>query len=863
MLGFVMLLLCSQNSTEAKAAASPRFKNEKIELTGIGEVRYIEILNKVKDSKYKWSSSNEKVARVSNNGLVTAVGIGNAKIKCKITYKSGKTKTLSCNVTVTVPATDIKINNAKITNGTHVMRVGESYKFECTLSPYNTTDKVFWSLDATDPNTNINAVRIDDSSKGVVTAQRRGRIVLVATAAKEAAQKAAKQSDVKDAVIIEVVGPSAEVVSAEILDSKTIRVVFGTEIRESTVIKSDGKLSDNITIDRLTDSLGNKAADPGNLTAILSKNMKTLTITTTNSLNGYYGMSFSNGVLTDDGSPIYKDYINLSYINEENDDKNNDNDTDTDTDDDNVQTDKDTQAPTLSGTMLEDDGMTNTISFSEKMDFGGLQISNARAVSGSVTVSPVTLNFLNSESNYSFSADGKSIIINLSGISSEDYNKSFYVTISGITDKAGNRLKDGSTDVILRTSTLPMPQARPVSIVRTSYDTLTATFTRSIKVPGYAIVANSGYFYGKVNPENNKQVIYTISDYEASLTGTQTVSIGYWDSYNVMENDTSADKLYDFNVNFTTEKVRPILTTYKFNSEQRILTLTYSEKVSASFDTGYLDYTLSSYKYDDLIGSLEYTVISSVDNVIEIALKNLTLYGNYTFELPEGFAWDNYRNQSYSKKITLYNVSGTNGENKLPEPYNIYQSDINNSIIYIEFADRLDAASALDESNYTIAGASIEEIKLVQNNEDGAIIQIILAKGSVTSNGKRTIRISGIKGFNGSYTEMDSYTTNLNLVENTDPQLKNIVYDSTAKDTINLVFTENIKGSISVNVQERYSGYSIGNTVTILGDTASIKLDSIPADGTHLVIYILDNKITDLNGNESTLNPVLNTFVNY
>ncbi|NLC18549.1 MAG: hypothetical protein GX757_04900, partial [Clostridiales bacterium] len=210
-----------------------------------------------------------------------------------------------------------------------------------------------------------------------------------------------------------------------------------------------------------------------------------------------------------------------------------------------------------------------------------------------------------------------------------------------------------------------------------------------------------------------------------------------------------------------------------------------------------------------------------------------------------------------------YNVSGEIGENKLAEPYSIYQSNVNNSIIYIEFADRLDVASALDADNYRISTGEIEEVKLIRNNLDGATIQIKMVKGSITANGKYNIRISGIKGFNGSYTEMDEYTGELNLVENTDPQLKSVIYDPVLKDTIKLVFTENIQGYINVSLQERYTGYSIGNSTTVAGDTVTIKMDRVPADGTHVVIYVLDNRISDLNGNESIINPVLYTFVNY
>lgn len=861
-LGIILILLWDHSGRIVKAAAAPRFKDEVIEISGVGEVYKLEILYKVKKSTYKWSSSNEKVAKVSGNGIITTVSSGTAKIKCKIKYSSGKTMNLYCNVTVTIPATDIKITNASNTNGAHVMMVGETYNFDSALTPANSTDEVHWSLDSSDNEANFNSVRIDDSTKGIVTALRRGKIVLVATAAKEATAKSAEDSYVKDAIIIEVVGPSAEVISAEIVDSKTIKVVFGTEIRESTVINSDGKLSSNIEVARLMDSSGKNAADPGSLTAVLSGNMRTLNITAGNSFNGYYGITFTNGILTTEGAAIYKDYLRLSYFDEASYD---DNDTDTgdDTDSDDVITDTDTDAPDLTTTTLDDNGMTNIITFSEKMDFSNLQVSNARSASNSTEVQPTTIYFLNNKINYNFSTDGKSILINLSAINSEDYNKAFTVTISGIKDISGNELKNGSIDVNIRTNTAPMAQARPISVIRTSYNTITATFNRSIRKPGSAYINNSGYYEGKVNPDNNKQVIYTISDYDASLTGSQTVSIGFWDSYNVRPDDNFANEMHNFNVYFRTESIRPVLSSYKFNSDQNILTLTYSENVSLYSNQGSLSYTMASNQYDDLTGYFDYSVVSTVNNVVDVMLKNITLYGNYTFTIPEGFVIDNYRNLSYSKTITINNGIGEDGTNKLAEPYSIHQSDVNHSIIYIEFADRLDGTTALDEYNYNISGASIEEIKLIKNSTDGAIVQLVLVKGSITSSGKYMIRINGIKGYNGANSEMADYSTEINLIENTDPALKSVTYDPVAKDVIRLTFTENITGNIDVNIQERSTGSTISNTVTVSGDTATITLSRIPEDGTHLVIYVLDNSITDLNGNESTINPVLYTFVNY
>ena len=95
--------------------ASPSFVESKVEIIGEDQTYQLEIKDKVAGSKYKWSSSNSKVARVSSKGIVTSVGKGTATIKCKITYPTNKSKTIKCKVTVIIPATK------RITNATEKM----------------------------------------------------------------------------------------------------------------------------------------------------------------------------------------------------------------------------------------------------------------------------------------------------------------------------------------------------------------------------------------------------------------------------------------------------------------------------------------------------------------------------------------------------------------------------------------------------------------------------------------------------------------------------------------------------------------------------------------------------------------------
>jgi hypothetical protein len=349
------------------------------------------------------------------------------------------------------------------------------------------------------------------------------------------------------------------------------------------------------------------------------------------------------------------------------------------------------------------------------------------------------------------------------------------------------------------------------------------------------------------------------------LSGNQTVSIGHWDSYNVISSDTYANQMYNFSIYFITEKIKPILVSYDFDSNLNILTLNYSENVSLNIDKGFLPYTMVSTQHPNNTGNLNYSQASKVDNVIEIMLSNITLYGDYTFTLPEGFVVDEYRNLSYSRIISINNGSGTgsNGVSKLAEPYSIYQSDVNHSFIYIEFADKLDATTAMDINNYNIASALIDEVMLMSNTTNGATVRLTVRKGIITASGKRRVTISGLKGYNGSSSEMTAYSAEIDFIENKDPELLSVKYNATLKNAIDLTFSEAIKGNMVVIVQERSTGNTIGSTVTVSGDIATITLDRTPGDGTYLVIYVQNNIITDLNGNESTINPVMNIFVNY
>lgn len=109
-----------------------------------------------------WTSSNKKVAAVSEKGLVKARKAGEATITAKI---SGKKK-VTCIITVKeVKAKEVKINLHKKT-----LKIQKKLQLKATVKPKNSTDTLKWE------SSNKKAAKV--SSKGVVTTLHKGTTII-------------------------------------------------------------------------------------------------------------------------------------------------------------------------------------------------------------------------------------------------------------------------------------------------------------------------------------------------------------------------------------------------------------------------------------------------------------------------------------------------------------------------------------------------------------------------------------------------------------------------------------------------------------------------------------------------------------
>lgn len=115
-----------------------------------------------------WSSDNNSVATVDQNGKVTAVSVGNATIT--VTTTDGN-YTDRCNVTVT----PVLVTSVSVKGNKSSMSVGETFKFNVSVTPSSATDtSVTWY------STNTNVLTVDQT--GLVTAVAHGTAEIYAVA---------------------------------------------------------------------------------------------------------------------------------------------------------------------------------------------------------------------------------------------------------------------------------------------------------------------------------------------------------------------------------------------------------------------------------------------------------------------------------------------------------------------------------------------------------------------------------------------------------------------------------------------------------------------------------------------------------
>lgn len=768
-----------------------------------------------------WSSSNKSVATVNGKGLVTPIKAGSATISCKIIFTNGTSQTVKATVAVKnrVPAKTVTVSADLGTINAHTLKVGESHKFKFTKTPSNTTDYAYFTI-ADEEYASV-------TSAGVVTAKKPGITMLeVACGPSEAAAKSLTNT-VKTRVYLYITGdetvtpsvtptptptPGAtnpKVNSVSLASSKELKIDFSSAILSSSVIDSNGNLiSGSVTI-----GLTPGANNFNNIAPSLSKDKKSLILTASANFEGTYVITISESILSETGVPVTPYTVQKTL--------------------------KDDIGPSYVTTTIDETGYVANIEFSEPIDISELSIYNV------VGTNNTTLQaYLTNANNYILSADRKSLSIDLSACGVTKANTLVYVV--GIKDIIGNVSNPFTLPVVVEIDATVKPNASLVSVVRTSKNLVTATFSRPIQYAGYMYIGND-YVSGIVDSADSTKVNYAIPN--TSLTGSQIVTLNGWFSYNSTGAQSSDVKR---SVDFTLDNNSPLLvssvltTTTENNVPVTKLTLTYNKEVSLISGNGKLSTKIVSSNANIYNKELSYTAVAKGMKVTLSFINQATEMGTYYFSLPAGLVIDKYENASVASTITA--TKQTSSSSVLPAPVSIAQDITNPSKIYIKFNQKLDMASVANTSNYIIGTTTRpSSANVIAQDENSATIELVFANNAIGANANYPVTVKGIKGFNDSYAEMETYNTILPLVENCAPTF--LSAKLTSSHDINVSFSEYFTGTVNVTV---YNGNStVGSSYYVGGKEMYISLDQ-PITGTAYIMFT-NNELVDDNNNKANL----------
>lgn len=178
------------------------------------------------DKTLTWSSSDESIATVDKNGLITAKKAGTVSITATSNYDPSITAT--CYLTVTDP----KVESIKISGLPSKIAVGNSFKLKAIISPTNATNKeVTWK------SSNTNYATVSSTGLVKIKSAGAGKTVKITVTAKDG-------SNVKKTITIKI--PKVRVTKIKVKATKTT-VVAGKSTRVKAYFTPTNATNKNVT----------------------------------------------------------------------------------------------------------------------------------------------------------------------------------------------------------------------------------------------------------------------------------------------------------------------------------------------------------------------------------------------------------------------------------------------------------------------------------------------------------------------------------------------------------------------------------------------------------------------------------------
>jgi len=233
------------------------------------------------NKKVSWFSDDKAVATVDENGKVTAVGSGTAKIT--VTTTDGA-KAAECTVTVNVPVTGVKVSAE---NDITEIKEGESVQFSVAVAPDTATDKsVTWSISEGTEFATI-------SAEGLLTSTAAGTVKVTATSVADTSKMDTYTLTVKALFTTDTDGAKVIATKEDFLNFRNFAGLSGTykltadiDLAGETLAAPKAVIGTGVTFNGQGHTIANATyADAAAKTGILSVSVEGGTVTNVKFLN--------------------------------------------------------------------------------------------------------------------------------------------------------------------------------------------------------------------------------------------------------------------------------------------------------------------------------------------------------------------------------------------------------------------------------------------------------------------------------------------------------------------------------------------------------------------------------------------------
>lgn len=837
----VLIMTTPLNPNYISAAEKPSLNKKTMKLELGNGTKKLKLLNAAEGSTIAWKVKNKKKLglELKNNdrtAVLTPNKSGNTVVTCVVVAPNKKVYTLECQVKIKnkeVPAKSVRISNAVIdeTYNAHCLTEGESYKFEAetvsSIADEKCTDKIYWA------SSNKNIVKVGSKGKIVAVAPGTAKVTAYAGRTKEEALS----SKIKKTVRIHVDASETRVDRVGLQHFKQLKIYFNKPMDADSIFNSGTKeILNSSVIIRPEKEAGIDAMEPGKLTASLSSDGKELSVFAENGFSGTYGITVTEKVKTKTGTSLKESFYQKAEL-------------------------KDTTGPIVTEVNTDESGTTCIVTFSEPIDISHMVVKDPEKTDKAPAYTPNWSGFFTTNSNYVLSNDKTRLLIDMSGLMEQDLNCEVRVKISGISDLVNNAASDGTGNayitVGLITNTINKQEAKCTSVKRNG-NSLVAVFDQPIHTPGIAI-ADSESLVGSVNPDNKKEVIYPL---DSNLMAKKEIISVRLIGYSVFASSTAANE-FNSNVNFGAARSATVIADSSFttktvnNVREKVLSLTFTNSISVGASTGSISAAKTLNGVVSPANDYAYKVSVDKKTMSLILTGSFTEQTKYDFTLPSGFFTDVYGNPNDRMVVSVTKTAGDSYP--LPAPALIQLDSETKNKVYVTFRSMIDKESAEKVSNYNIPGCTITSARVMVNddtNRSPAVVELTLAAPIKDLDIPYQVRISGISGYQGEYTEMADYNQMIKLGNNL-----NLTFTAVANSNsgqVVLTFDSDINASLSrINFAVETNStrkFTIKGTPVVNGKTITISFNETVLKGDSITLLpLMDNMVFNMN-NQQMLN---------